>query len=231
MPGAGFTGNLSPSTPSGHAISPKSKVKGGLYARKHVPWVSFQNISPGDQEKSVNLPFTDLPKRFDDLPTVAFVIPDLEHDMHNGAPAKSVPVGDQWLRENLDAYAQWAKDNNSLLIVTWDECDDIEGYSGLTNPSVTPREGVKEVDLTHGPDDPQHKRLRHDLLNHIATIFYGAHLKNGFYAEAPGITHVNILRTLEAMYGLEKSGAQQANALGWGIKDEYIITDVFEKAP
>jgi hypothetical protein len=39
---------------------------------------------------------------------------------------------------------------------------------------------------------------------------------------------VNILRTLESMYGLAKSGAQQPNAVGGGIADETIITDVFE---
>ena len=39
---------------------------------------------------------------------------------------------------------------------------------------------------------------------------------------------MNILRTIEAMYGLPKSGAQQPNAAGGGIADETIITDVFE---
>jgi hypothetical protein len=38
---------------------------------------------------------------------------------------------------------------------------------------------------------------------------------------------VNILRTIEAMYGLPKSAAQQPNAAGGGIADETIITDVF----
>ena len=56
----------------------------------------------------------------------------------------------------------------------------------------------------------------------------GAHIKPGNYEEGNGITHVNILRTIEAMYGLGKSGAQQPNALGAGIGDDQIITDVFE---
>ena len=38
---------------------------------------------------------------------------------------------------------------------------------------------------------------------------------------------MNILRTIEAMYGLPKSGAQQPNAAGIGIADDTIITDVF----
>jgi hypothetical protein len=41
---------------------------------------------------------------------------------------------------------------------------------------------------------------------------------------------VNILRTLEAMYRLPRSGAQQPNAAGGGIRDDYLITDVFVKA-
>jgi hypothetical protein len=40
---------------------------------------------------------------------------------------------------------------------------------------------------------------------------------------------VNVLRTIEAMYGLPKSGAQQPNAAGLGITDK-IISDVFEPA-
>jgi hypothetical protein len=39
---------------------------------------------------------------------------------------------------------------------------------------------------------------------------------------------VNILRTIEAMYGLPKSGAQQPNAAGAGIGDDTIVSDIFE---
>ncbi len=66
------------------------------------------------------------------------------------------------------------------------------------------------------------------MQNRIVTIFGGAHIKPGEYPAGKGITHVNILRTLEAMYGLSKSGAQQPNASGGGITDYFIITDVFE---
>ena len=115
-------------------------------------------------------------------------------------------------QKNLDAYYQWSRTHNSLLIVTFDESDNKSYYLGLTNPFVLPRNQVKR-----------------DLQNHIPTIFAGAHIKSGDYHEGKGITHVNILRTLEAMYGLPKSGAQQPNAAGGGISDDFIITDVFEK--
>ncbi|GAA3113578.1 hypothetical protein GCM10020254_69900 [Streptomyces goshikiensis] len=45
------------------------------------------------------------------------MIPNQCNDMHSC----SVGTGDTWTRNNLDAYAQWAKANNSLLVLTWDE--------------------------------------------------------------------------------------------------------------
>jgi len=39
---------------------------------------------------------------------------------------------------------------------------------------------------------------------------------------------VNILCTIEAMYGLLKASARQPNAAGLGTSDKYLITDVFE---
>jgi hypothetical protein len=40
-----------------------------------------------------------------------------------------------------------------------------------------------------------------------------ARVKPGSYAEGNGINHVSNHRTIEAMYGLSKSGAKQPNAL------------------
>ena len=180
------------------------------YGRKHVPWISFTNVPNGTTvETSSNLRFKDFPtdpSGFKQLPTVAFVIPDLYHDMHNGKYPKSTTRGDTWLKDNLDAYYQWAKDNNSLLIFTFDENSDTNSEAKLTDPAST---GISNK-------------------NRIVTIFAGAHIKQGDYPEGKGITHVNILRTLEAMYGLCKSGAQQQYALKYGITDDYIITDVFD---
>jgi acid phosphatase len=193
----------------------KNKAGDVIYARKHVPWISFENVPYGKTiADSSNLRFCDFPKdpkKFDDLPTVAIVVPNQENDMHNGKPAQSIPRGDAWLKKNIDPYYQWAKKNNSLLIVTWDESDNKTNYLGLTNPFVLPK-----------------NQFHRDLQNRIPTIFAGAHIKPGNYPEGNGITHVNILRTLEAMYGLTRSGAQQPNAAGGGIGEDYI-TDVFEK--
>jgi len=91
----------------------------GEYARKHAPWVNFTNVPPAD-----SVPFSSFPPSSDyaSLPTVAFVIPNLDNDMHDG----SIAQGDAWLNNNLSAYATWAKANNSLLVVTWDEDDNGE---------------------------------------------------------------------------------------------------------
>jgi phosphatidylinositol-3-phosphatase len=92
------------------------ECKAGKYARKHVPWVSFGNIPA-----SYSLPFSAFPPpaNYPSLPTVAFVTPNLDNDMHDG----SIAAGDAWLYQNLSQYAEWAKANNSLLILTWDEDD------------------------------------------------------------------------------------------------------------
>src|SRR5581483_4873677 len=70
----------------------------GNYARKHNPWVDFTDVPASD-----NMPFTSFPTTdFSQLPTVSIVVPDLQHDMHDGTIAQ----GDQWLQQNLGAYAQ-----------------------------------------------------------------------------------------------------------------------------
>jgi hypothetical protein len=202
---------------------PDCRDRGCIYGRKHVPWISFGNVPNGTTaESSSNLRFADFPRDYAKLPTVAFVIPNLDHDMHNGEPAQSIPAGDAWLRENLDGYYQWAKTHNSLLIITFDENDDKRRYQGLTNPMVSPR--------AYPPPDVYDEYLR-DLQNRVVTIFAGAHVKPGLYSEGKGITHVNILRTIEAMYGLAKSGAQQPNAIGAGISDDTIVMDIFVSKP
>ncbi|MFC1403938.1 MULTISPECIES: alkaline phosphatase family protein [Streptacidiphilus] len=89
----------------------------GKYARKHSPWINFSNVPTAD-----SLPFTSFPTSssgYASLPTLSFVIPNLNDDMHDG----TIAAADTWLNSKMSAYATWAKANNSLLIVTWDEDD------------------------------------------------------------------------------------------------------------
>jgi acid phosphatase len=105
---------------------------GYLYARKHVPWVNWIGSGPNCIPASASVPMTEFPKDFDQLPNVSFVIPNMDEDMHNiGFPGDAAAVrrGDTWLKDNLSAYAEWAKKHNSLLIVTFDE-DDYDPQNG-----------------------------------------------------------------------------------------------------
>ncbi|MBA3825873.1 MAG: acid phosphatase, partial [Ktedonobacterales bacterium] len=86
----------------------------GEYARKHNPWVNFSDVPAAS-----NQPFSSFPSDYGQLPNVAFVVPNLQNDMHDG----SVASGDAWLQSNLGNYLTWAQTNNSLLILTWDEDD------------------------------------------------------------------------------------------------------------
>lgn len=96
----------------------------GDYARKHNPWVNWQDAPTNGVSAAINLPLTDFPADFNNLPTVSFVIPNLAHDMHDPVLLpNAISNGDTWLEDNLDAYIQWCKTNNSLFILTFDEDD------------------------------------------------------------------------------------------------------------
>ena len=103
--------------PEGRRVFPNLSVDEnltlGAYARKHVPWANFANVPP-----SASMPLSAF--AIGSLPTVSFVVPDLSDDMHDG----SIASADNWLSAHLAGYANWARANNSLLIVTWDEDDD-----------------------------------------------------------------------------------------------------------
>ncbi|MEY9874793.1 hypothetical protein ABH931_004293 [Streptacidiphilus sp. MAP12-33] len=100
MPATGFTG-----------------CTAGDYARKHNPWVNFADIPAADNRTFAAFP-TDA-AGYAALPTLSFVVPNLQHDMHDG----TVRQGDDWLRTHLSGYAAWARTHDSLLVVTWDEDD------------------------------------------------------------------------------------------------------------
>lgn len=107
------------------------------YARKHAPWVNFTDTDPND-----HVPFAGyFPDDYSTLPTVAFVIPNQNNDMHNGSGAAPIRNGDAWLQNNLDAYVQWTYDNNSLFILTFDEDNGAAGNRIATifvGPMVVP---------------------------------------------------------------------------------------------
>lgn len=81
--------------------------------RKHNPWESFSD------SREFEKPLTNFPLDYAQLPAVSFVVPNLIDDMHDG----TIQQGDTWLKTHLGGYAKWAKKNNSLLVVTFDEDD------------------------------------------------------------------------------------------------------------
>lgn len=84
------------------------------YTRSCNPWMDYPAPAP-----DTGRPMSAFPRRFSELPSVSFVVPDLRHDMHSGTPA----AADAWIRTHLAACATWSMTHNSILIVTTDEDD------------------------------------------------------------------------------------------------------------
>lgn len=142
----------------------------GKYARKHVPWVNFSNVPA-----SSSVPFSEFPtENYASLPTVSFVIPNLDNDMHDG----TIAAGDAWLDRHLSAYANWARTNNSLLIVTWDE-DDTSHDNQI--PTV--------IYGAHVQPGTYNERINHYHLLSTVEQMYGLP-KTGAAADAPAITGI-----------------------------------------
>jgi hypothetical protein len=135
----------------------------GKYVRRHNPVVDWQSSTPGPNQygTQLNQPLTSFPTDFNQLPTVSYVIPNSDNDMHD----KPIAVGDAWLKSNLDAYAQWAKTHNSLLIVTWDE-DNFMGNNRVA--TIIYGQGAK-------PSQPQPTWTHHNLLRTIEDMYGAAH--------------------------------------------------------
>lgn len=111
----------------------------GAYWRKHNPAANWKELA------AYNQPFSAFPKDYSQLPTVALVVPDQRHDMHDG----SIAEGDAWLARNITPYAQWAMTHNSLLIVTWDEDNGWHGNRIATifaGAMVKPGKSAQRID-------------------------------------------------------------------------------------
>ena len=161
----------------------------GHYARKHNPWVNWQGSETNGIPGALNLPLTSFPSNYDLLPTVSFVIPNQEHDMHNGTDPERINTADAWLRDHLDGYVQWAQSHNSLFIITFDEGHERPG--DLFNRIF----GFFRDEDEGGSSES----------NHIFTVFVGEMVKHGSYDQR--IDHYSVLRTIEEMYGLPHAGS------------------------
>lgn len=102
----------------------------GAYQRKHNPVANWQETGlPAElNRRFADFPGGEFPGDFSKLPTISFVIPDQDNDMHDG----SFEEADDWLRKHIGPYVDWAMEHNSLLILTWDEDNYREGNHIVT---------------------------------------------------------------------------------------------------
>ena len=145
LPEAGFNGEIA-----------------GYYARKHNPVTNWMGNGINQVSQATNQPFTAFPTDFNLLPTVCFVVPNLQNDMHNGTDPARITIGDAWISNHLNNYIQWAKTNNSLFILTFDEDD-----NSATNQIATIMTGQLIV-----PGDYS-TRINHFSILHTIEKMYG----------------------------------------------------------
>jgi hypothetical protein len=108
MPYAGYTGD-----------SYTSVAGQAQYVRKHNPWINWIGAPANAVPTSEALPFTAFPTDYSTLPDFSIVIPNEQHNMHDGGRS----AGDAWLQANLSGYIAWAQTHNSLFVLTFDEDD------------------------------------------------------------------------------------------------------------
>lgn len=113
------------------------------------------------------------PLDYSRLPTVSLVVPDEQHDAHSAPLADA----DDWLRRHIGPYAAWAREHNSLLIVTFDEDGSTDTSQG--DGYRTGRHTI--ATLFHGAGvRPGVYRERIDALNVLATVLHDQGLLEGF---------------------------------------------------
>ncbi|MBV8766241.1 MAG: hypothetical protein JOZ66_15135 [Hyphomicrobiales bacterium] len=120
--------------------------------RDHSPWLSF-----GDSQRA-GQPFSRFPTDYNELPAVAFISPDAQHNMHDGTIAQA----DRWLNANLSAFAHWAMGHDSMLVVTFDE-----DQGTRDNRVATLVVGARI------PSGRSTQRLDHYSLLHTIEVLYG----------------------------------------------------------
>lgn len=92
----------------------------GAYVRKHNPLANWMGTGINQVPETLNQELTAFPSEdFTLLPDVCYLVPNQNNNMHDGTIATS----DNWIYVHLNSYVEWAKNNNSLFIITFDEDD------------------------------------------------------------------------------------------------------------
>lgn len=142
----------------------------GHYAAKHNPFVFFADVagSPPSADNANCIAHTRSFEQFGAdmaggrLANYVFVTPDLCNDMHGheGCKKDAVAEGDVFLAAFLPPLIDWAKANDAVVFVVWDE-----GHKGLTMPFYAAGAGIK---AGHASSVPLSHR---SVLKTIARIF------------------------------------------------------------
>ena len=155
-------------------VSVRGYVESGAhYACRHDPFSQFTDAAGADASFST---FPTLLTGYAALPRFSLVIPDASND---GGDLGTILTASIWAQANLDAYAQWAKANNSLLIYVSDENDSDPNYS-----ANQPGENG----------------------NDALALAVGAGITPGS-TNAGAFDHYSMLRTVEDIFGLGHLGA------------------------
>jgi phospholipase C len=100
------------------------------YVKKHFPMAYFANVRDDEKQRMNLVPveqFVQDLKSSEGLPEFSMVIPDLDHDAHDG----SLQEADNWLKKNIGPLLEdpnFQKDG--ILIVTFDEADKNDSNHG-----------------------------------------------------------------------------------------------------
>lgn len=115
----------------------------GAYLERHNPAKWYSDVISNAAQQNKMVPFTQFAADLaaNQLPNYSVIVPDANHDAHNGTLAQA----DAWLQTNVapllnESYFQPGGDG--LLLVTFDECDGAIGacpqliYTAVIGPNV-----------------------------------------------------------------------------------------------
>ena len=155
---------------------------GGLYAKKHDPFLLFPAIAndPARARRVVPLQQLGADLATGHAPTFAFIVPDQCHDMHGTSTCQGThaldAAGDAFVKTwvtKIMASSAWS--GNSAIVVTFDEAP--QGVASLLGLGA----------------------------NHIATVVISREGPRGATLHAT-TNHASLLRTLERAWGLPYLG-------------------------
>jgi hypothetical protein len=115
----------------------------GAYLERHNPAKWYSDVISNAAQQKKMVPFTQFAADLaaNQLPNYSVIIPDANHDAHNGTLAQA----DAWLQTNvapLLGQSYFQPGGDGLLLVTFDECDGAVGacpelvYTAVIGPRV-----------------------------------------------------------------------------------------------